>query len=165
MAGLADELLEDGNIGTLDAAAPWRMADADALVGAGRVAAAVYLYGYAVEIRLTAACYRLKGHGVRDPIGRMTRERLERDARRQRLMTASPHDLVGWGKLLVAIRKAEKGGFDREFRDELLVRVGDVYDNWRPRLRYRALAVTAAQRRLVTDGARWVDANYVRLWS
>ena len=55
MPGLADGLGGDGSIQTLDAAAPWRLADAKALEPAGRGTAAVYLYGYAAEIRITAS--------------------------------------------------------------------------------------------------------------
>lgn len=165
MPGLADGLAGDGSIQTLDAAAPWRLADARVLDREGRRTAAVYLYGYVAEIRLTAACYRLTGHAPEQTIGRGTREGLERDARRQNIMSSDPHDLLGWARLLLILRKRDRIGYDREFGIEMVSRVADLYGNWRPRLRYRAIYPTAAQLTLVRDAAEWLDNNYPRLWS
>ena len=50
-------------------------------------------------------------------------------------------------------------------RWRMIARVAELYDNWRPRLRYRAVYPTRSQIGLVRGAAEWLDENYDRLWS
>jgi hypothetical protein len=163
MAGFSDALREDGSISTLEAAAPWRMAEAATLEKSGRRGAAVYLFGYAVEIWLTAACYRICGYSVGSLIDQRIRSRLVAEARNLRLMSSEPHDFAGWVRYLILIRKQTSAGYGRSFAVELETRVSDLYENWKPRMRYKAVTPSAAELNQVRDAALWMQERYNRL--
>lgn len=163
MSGFADRL-GDGSIETIEAAAPWRLDDAACLENGGRRCAALYMDGYVIEIRLTAAAYRLAGYALNDAIARDARRELERDARRLSLMSAQPHDFAGWARYVVYLRQSRDRGFARTMRDTIIRHAEGAYEHWRPRLRYRALTPTAAVLRIVRDAAGWFDQHYATLW-
>jgi hypothetical protein len=165
MAGLADSLALDGSIASLDAAAAWRTRDAELLQDQGRLGAAAYLFGYVVEMRLTAACFRVLDFDLERRIDRIDRQTVERDARRLHLMSREPHDLAGWGRYLVYLRQRESRGYPRPFATDLISAVEGAYDNWRPRLRYRSLTPSAGQLAYVHDAAIWLSEHYTKLWS
>jgi hypothetical protein len=162
--GIAAQL-GDGSIQTLDAAAPWRLADALRLHEAGRRGGALYLYGYVGEMRLCAACFRLYGYGVREPIDRDKRKALEKDARRLSLMSSQPHDIAGWARYLVHLRRLRSTGYARGLRGRIIEQAEALYEQWRPELRYHALVPSATQLAVVRSAAEWLDQNYPRLWN
>ena len=165
MSGLAETLKFDGSIRTLEAAAPWRWQDAETLRNAGRLSAAAYLFGYVAEMRLTAACFHVLGYNEGQPIRREQRKECEKEARALQVMSDDPHDLRGWARYLVYLRKREMRGYNPEFRDTLIAHVDGLYDNWRPRLRYRALNPNAAQLNQIRSAAEWLNNCYTELWS
>jgi hypothetical protein len=59
---LSDQIGID-TVRKLEAAVPWRLQDAEVLRLAGRRLAAIYLYGYVVEMLLGAAYFRLIRYG------------------------------------------------------------------------------------------------------
>lgn len=165
MPGFADQL-HDAGIASLEAAAPWRLAEAQLLRNEGRRIAALYLVGYAAEMRLTAACYRVYGHGANEAIDRQKRSILESEARSLKLMSSEPHDLQGWGRYLIYLRSQRTArGLSRDLRLTLMSQVDALYDQWRPRLRYKAMTPTAAQLAVAFDAAIWLDQAYSSFWS
>jgi len=165
MAGLADQLV-DGSISSLESAAPWRRADADRLEEHGRRGAALYLRGYIAEIRLCTACYRVLGFNPTDTITDEIRRKHEKAARDLNLMArGEPHHLPGWARYLAYLRQQNNRGLKRTIRELLLANVEDIYEQWRPRLRYKPVVPTMAQQRVVRTATDWIDDNYTGLWN
>src|SRR4051812_7371020 len=100
---LAERLAPD-TIARLERAAANRFATAELLRKEDRRLAALYFYGYSVEMCLSAAYRRSAGFGANTPIDRDTRQRRMTQARQLRtlagdfLMNGDPHPLVGWAR-------------------------------------------------------------------
>lgn len=96
---LADQLVPDC-VQRLEGAARARYAEALNLLSDSRFLAAVYLFGYSVEMCLCAAFFRSSGFRPFDPIDREMRQRRMAQARQLKLMNSDPHPLVGWARFL-----------------------------------------------------------------
>jgi hypothetical protein len=163
MSGFADQI-GDGSISTLESAASWRLAEAGVLRANGRYGAALYLLGYVAEMRLTAACCRLLGYSPEDLISVAALERMRTDARKLKLMTAAPHDVRGWGRYLIELRRRRRRWFGRGIQGIIERHADSLYAHWRPRLRYKTMTPTAAQLKAVLEAAEWFNSNYSALW-
>src|SRR6478752_2621710 len=101
-------------IRNLERAAELRFEDAESLRADSRFLSALYLYGYAVEMCLTAACFRCEGFSLGSPIGRELRGDRMTQARKLRaesgalLMSSDPHPLDGWARYLKYKRMASR---------------------------------------------------------
>ncbi len=164
MPGLADQLTE-GSIASLEAAAPWRHQDAKTLESSRRYGAALYVYGFVAEIRLCCACYRALGLSVGTIIADEKRRAYEREARKLNLMGREPHHILGWARYLVHVRSESKRQLQRRLSEPLLGHTEALYEQWRPRLRYKALTPTGAQLQIVREAVQWLDSSYNALWS
>lgn len=165
MSALA-RLLLDGSIDSLDAAASWRLHEAQLLREKGRPCCAVYLFGYVAEMRIVAACLRLVGCPPTMAVSLADLNILKADARQQNLMTSDPHDIAGWARYLLYSRRAHHSRwFGANVRDKIQYHGDGLYEHWRPRLRYKALTPTAAQVAAVAEAAEWFDSNYPVFWS
>jgi hypothetical protein len=122
---------------TFRAAAGARYRDGLTLAGAGRPLGAVYLFGYAAEMLLKAAYFRLRGWGP----GAITYRDLA-DARARALGTHGVvwpgrlHDLGGWSRLLVAERAFLGRPLPARLGRQAVARVALIYRHWRETLRY-----------------------------
>lgn len=100
----------------LEQAAERRYGEGECLRQQNLLLAAVYLYGYSVEMCLTAAYFRNAGFRSTDIIGRAVREEHMKEAQKARhpdgrpLMTTDPHPLVGWARLLESRRGSHGAG-------------------------------------------------------
>lgn len=167
---LASRLAPD-TINTLKRAAEERIEDASRLLGQKRFLAALYLFGYSVEMVLASAYFSNAGYSPNRPIDRDTRHRHMVKARQMRLETGEPlmeydpHPLVGWARLLRWLRAASPGLASRQFLllEEAIDRAGLVYKHWRPELRYKTARVTGDQIEEVRRSAMWFIKHQERL--
>jgi hypothetical protein len=79
-------------------------------------------------------------------------------------MGTEPHHLPGWAKYLVHLRQKKNHAINRHLSDSLLAYVENLYEQWRPRLRYKAVVPTPAQLKIVREAVDWLDTNYNDLW-
>ena len=125
--------------------------------------AAIYLFGYCVEMCLSAAYYRCAGFHANTPIDRDTRQRRMAQARQLRtpagqpLMNSDPHPLVGWARFLNWRRSASVGLTAQETQrlHEAIKKAELVYKHWRPELRYKIADVMLEQLGEVRKATFW----------
>jgi hypothetical protein len=159
---LAEHLVGD-TINRLRRAANERHVDAKRLLEQNRVLAALYFFGYSVEMCLSAAYYRSAGFSPNVPIDRDTRQRRMAHARRlqmltgEPLMNSDPHPLVGWARFLEWQRSAspELTMRDLQLLKEAVRKATVIYKHWRPELRYKTIGVTPKQLDEVHGAASW----------
>jgi len=159
---LADHLAPD-SIKRLQRAAEQRIEDAHRLMEEKRFLAALYFFGYSVEMVLSAAYYRSAGFSPNMPIDRDTRQRrmayarLLRTPDGQPLMESDPHPLVGWARFLEWQRSASEELTSREVQllKESIRSAERAYKHWRPELRYKTTQVTPGQVEEVQKAASW----------
>ncbi len=160
---LCDQIGTD-TVRKLEGAVPWRLQDAEVLRDAGRRLAAIYLYGYVVEMLVGAAYFRLIEYGLDTDITSRARKLAEKQARQEKLMSNEPHDLSGWAKLLIVTRQRRSTGFSQSLAMQLRSHADIVYDRWRPSLRYRTLVPTPNDISSVRHSTNWFEQQYGSLW-
>jgi hypothetical protein len=161
-SGLIDCLAPDC-VERLQRAARLRFNEAASLQGKHRLAA-VYWYGYCVEMCLVAAYFRKAGFRPNEPIDRDTRGRRMKFARIKGLMESDPHPLVGWAKYLrwQAMQKGMDGRRDR-LLTEAIVWAEKAYRHWRPELRYKVADVQQPCLNEIRQAAEWFIINQSKL--
>jgi hypothetical protein len=147
----------------LERAAKTRFDDAQKLSSQGRLLAALYLFGYCVEMCLMAAYFRSIGFPSNLPIDRDIRRRRMAQARQilttsgQPLMNGDPHPLIGWARFLEWQRHVPGNLAPNESQrlKEAIIKAESVYKHWRPELRYKATNVSPNQLNEVRMAATW----------
>jgi hypothetical protein len=157
---LMDHLAPD-TINNLVCAAKQRIEDANRLIEQDRFLAALYFFGYSVEMNLCAAYYRNAGFSPNKAIDRDTRRRHMAKARQLKLMESDPHPLVGWTRFLEWRRSINKELTSREAQllKEAISRAEMAYKHWRPELRYKTTQVSRDQIQEVRRAAIWFIEN------
>jgi hypothetical protein len=159
--GLAD----DDFVSTFEAAARRNFIDATALRRSNRRAAAIYLYGYSVEMRVKAAYFRFHFHAVGLPTDTRITAQLRSSERDAWLAIGAPwkpgqHDIEGWANLLVRKRVSLGMAYAVPFANEVITRAAGVYSSWREYMRYRSIRVFDSEIRTVQSNADWYRRNY-----
>ncbi len=157
-------------IAEFDLAATERISDAATLARAGRRTAAIYLSGYAVEMLLKAAYFRLIGYGDGDPVGIVQLRQAVGDspastARSLGLAgTRNLHDLGAWAALIVTYRTARLLPYPTaDFGRILTAQVATVRDRWTETVRYHKNVAYHHELEAVTRSCAWVSANRYEL--
>jgi hypothetical protein len=153
---------------TLEKAAARRMAEADTLVAGGHGLAAIYLYGYSVEMRIKAAYFRfdfrtqgLDPRTVIDPARRnLAAGQFAALGLRNR---PGQHDVLGWAQLLVAKRVVLTMRYAQILERELVNQSRALSDRWIETLRYRSNTPYRHEVRNVSEVAAWFACNYYQL--
>jgi hypothetical protein len=159
---LIQRLSQEHTISQFRAAALMRYREASRLATAGDRLAAIYLGGYAAEMLLKAAYFRLAGWGQSTPITRAD----VRDAREYATKTLKLtwreqlHDLNGWAALLVEERKIRGKPYAFSFSRSLIAHVARVFLNWREWLRYWANRPYRGEVVVVLQGVHWLLGQY-----
>lgn len=158
---LIQRLSTDHTIHEFRTAARLRFREASRLAVAGDRLAAIYLGGYAAEILLKAAYFRLTGWGIDATI---TVDDI-RDAKTYAktlglVWTGNLHQLTGWSDLLVEERKKRKKAFAPAFARSLQARARHIYRNWREHLRYKPNRPFQGEVTVVLQGAQWFLDQY-----
>ena len=158
---LAVHLAPTNTVRQLEQAAEKRSEEAECLKKQNRFLAALYLYGYSVEMCLAAAYFR--SAGFQDIDDDLRRRRMAQ-ARQQRhpddgelLMSSDPHPLVGWARFLEWQRRSSGGLKPREANRlrEAVQKAKQVYKHWRPELRYKLTNVSMDQLDEVRQCVHW----------
>lgn len=147
----------------LERAAELRFHDAEALNVEHRLAA-IYLYGYCIEMCLAAAFFRAAGFHPGMPIDRDARQRrmsLARvtvDSDGEPIMGSDPHPLTGWARLLRWHRSASPdiAPDDIEQLNRAVKLSERAYLHWRPEMRYKTIAPSPSQFQDVRFAAQWL---------
>jgi hypothetical protein len=147
----------------LEEAAKRRSEEAECLKKQNRFLAALYLYGYSVEMCLAAAYFRSAGL-QNIAIDADLRHRRMVQARQQRhpdddrpLMNSDPHPLVGWARFLEWQRRSSGDLKPQEAKRlrEAVQKAQQVYKHWRPELRYKLTHVSIDQLDEVCRCVHW----------
>jgi len=165
------ERLSPDTVTRLERAAHHRFASAEVLRIQERRLTALYFYGYSAEIWLCAAYYRSAAFGPHQSIDRDTRQRRMAQARQLRLasgatmMNSDPHPLVGWARFLEWQRSASGalGAAATQRLKEATNKAIEIYNYWRPELRYKVVEITDAQLSVVRGAATWLKDNHSKL--
>jgi hypothetical protein len=149
----------------LERAAGQRSADADVLSSAGRDLAAIYLYGYATEMRIKAAYFRTlfgaTGLDPRTTIDLAARGHAVNEFRTLGLAARpGPHDIPGWAQLLVAKRFGLGMRYPPNLEREVNRQAGRIGGRWSEILRYRANRPYRHEIRAVREAAGWYGFMY-----
>ena len=163
MTPLFDRNLE--STGAWERAAADRFADGEVLHRRSRDLAAIYLWGYSVEIRVKAAYFRSAGLGPNRPITPADRSL---HAGFAKLLFGFPgpaggHEIDVWAQLAVAARTTTPSPYPTSFGLEVVSQASALYAVWRETLRYTDVRPTAAEVRRARSVASWFDRNYHRL--
>ena len=146
-----------------ECAAAQRFAEALSLDRHSYKLAAVYLYGYSVEMRVKAAFFRSAGYGASRQISVADRN----DARAMwqilgLLVPPGQHDILGWAQLAVAARATPPHAYGA-LGLEIINHATTIYLIWRETLRYRSTTPTSSERRSARTVAEWFERNYHRM--
>jgi hypothetical protein len=122
------------------AAATLRYHEATRLATGGDRLAAIYLCGYAAEMLLKAAYFRLVGKGPNDSVTMADIQNGKHYANTTLGLgwATNLHDLTRWGQLLIEDRKYRHLPYAAAFARSLTARLQRIYLNWREHLRYHA---------------------------
>lgn len=143
-------------ISSFQRAAPERFTEAELLGGHHNPLAAIYLYGYSIEMIIKAAYFRTRGHTA-------TQEITDAD-RRAALGGDNPHNFVRWAELLVALNnRLPRPTYDQAFGIELVNHALLAYQNWRPGMRYCAMIPHEHEVETVRASACWFARDEFRM--
>lgn len=141
----------------LERAAPLRLAEASCLRERGHNLAAIYLSGYAAEMVVGSAYFRLLGYRAYELIEDDRLRRVLDNARGRSAAIDLSHPLDGLGRLLVADRlQRTPPGYARSFGAAIIKRVDAICQHWAPKLRYRDFDADAGQAGEVIEAAEWL---------
>jgi hypothetical protein len=138
-----------------------RCREADRLCLAGCGTAAIYLWGYATEMVLKMALFRLAGYDDTDDLSIQDRRRLEVLGRQYHITKPrNSHDLRFWADLLVQHRiRIQRPYSIWALEGEIRRRANQVYERWRETLRYRSNLAYRHEVRVVRMNAQWFLAH------
>ncbi|HWE37512.1 MAG TPA: hypothetical protein VG406_13160 [Isosphaeraceae bacterium] len=170
---LAEQYQSD-TIRKFENAAVQRFRDAEVLAENGRRLAAIYLYGYSVEMLLKAACCRLDGIPVNHGIDLETMKRLKskpetnrrlQGGGQQAFIVENLHDIGGWAQLMVAELMLQRPQSDRGELRRIVIAVEEIRRRWSPEMRYRPTDPSEADLREVREAAGRLRTDIEKIMS
>jgi hypothetical protein len=152
----------DHSIREFRAAAGMRYHEARRLAVLGDRLAAIYLWGYAAEMLLKAAYFRLIGRAPTQPITVSDLLTAKQYAKNQLGLVwhGNLHDLSRWRDLLVEERRLRNLAYPFAFARTLNARVKQISLNWREHLRYRTNRPYQGEVARVFQAVRWLIGEY-----
>jgi hypothetical protein len=164
MAKALAERFGPDTIAKFEKAARMRFEEAESLRVEGHHLAAVYFFGYVVEMVLKAAYFRMLRYGLTTEIGLDARNRAMARARGLELMGPGPHDLVGWARFLVTEGSSRNlPAYDGKLSQKIVEQASIAYASWRPEMRYRATSVSSSHVAEMRASSGWFLSNYGRM--
>jgi hypothetical protein len=153
-------------VADFDLAAESRYWDGCQLITQGHGLGGVYLLGYAAEMILKHACFRVDRGRPADPAaGFFGPTRLWMRHHHAAIAPESYHSLLFWAYYLRGKRR-ETGVVLPDAVDwELVRRTRRLYSIWSVDLRYRDWTAPAAETQSVYDDVTWLRDTRIRLWS
>jgi hypothetical protein len=157
-------LREDDSITAFERAAARRFREAVLLARRSHKLAAIYLFGYSIEMRVKAAYFHNAGFAPARTITRADRDWAVATWQAFGLLQKpGPHDVAGWAQLAVAIRVTTVRPPYGQFGVDVVnyaTRVGAI---WSEILRYRSIAPLPREAVDVRKIANWFELNYHRM--
>jgi hypothetical protein len=145
----------------LEAAAPARLAEAIVLQTAGHHLAAIYLCGYAAEMWLGSAYFKILGYAPDQEVEASRRGAALKAAKLRKVKSHASHPLDGWVRLLVEEKpKLKPPAYEPNFARALLAIVDSIGRHWWPHIRYRDIDPGLEIAGEITDSTRWLWNNY-----
>jgi hypothetical protein len=145
------------------AAALARFAEGRLLAAQQHRLASIYLMGYAAEMLLKAAYFRLAGYSLSQPIT-VQEMYAAKDYAVKTLKCPwagnNLHDLRGWQMLLMEDRKAKGVPYSPSFSRDLNANVTRLALNWVEALRYHPMRPYRGELRRCLDGVTWLLTQY-----
>jgi hypothetical protein len=123
---------------------------------------AIYLSGYAGEMLLKAAYFRLAGWGltVRITLADIQAAKVHATSALGLPWPGNLHDLRSWTALLIEERRHRGVAYPAGFARSLAAQVKRLYLNWREQLRYRANRPFAGEVAAALQAAQWLLGQY-----
>ena len=138
-----------------------RLTEADFLATNGMRLASLYLFGYAAEMTIKAAYFRVEGFGDNDPIGMpQLRAAQSRGATLGLPKARNFHDLSWWGGLLVECRLAMGRPFSASLANQLFSHISKIDRNWRETLRYQSNRPRPSELQESRNTASWLVKHF-----
>ena len=152
-------------IGKFRSAARQRFEEAKRSATAGDRLAGIYLCGYAAEMLLKAAYFRLRGRMPGDSITIRDLNEAKGYATTKLGLGwgGNLHDLTGWANLLVEERTIRGTPYRPGFRRSLVQQVNALHSNWREDLRYHSNRPRPAEVAVTFQAVAWIKSNYPSL--
>lgn len=128
----------------------------------------VYLMGYAAEMLLKCAYFRVSGLGLTVPITRLELRQARTDSTNLGVLADVEgfHNVAFWSELLTKKRLQQSRGLLASLETELNFRSSRLSQNWFVEMRYHLLqGVTIQDLEDVVDDVVWIKSNYESLWS
>lgn len=152
--------------GELERAASARYWDALALALEDRrhAGGAAYMFGYAVEMLLKTAYYRVVG--VRRAAD-VSLRRQQAGARARALgfrWVGNYHNLESWARLILEERRALGRPVSAALAGVFIQRVLVVASHWSEVLRYKHIAATSGEVRELFEAVEWIRGEHRSLW-
>jgi hypothetical protein len=160
---------DDDSVPGFERAAVRCFHDAGRLRVCDRRLAAIYFYGYSVEMWIKAAYFRMlflfSGLPAKTQIdGKSRKVAVDEWDALGLPRKPSPHDIAGWAELLVAKRTSLGMAHATLLSNEIANRATAVYRNyWREYMRYRSISVNLSEVSSVREEATWFRAHYPQL--
>ena len=147
-------------------AAEQRYQDGITLLGAGRHAGAVYVFGLASEMWLKLASGKLLGHGPAAAVaGLLGPVRTWMHLNGSTVLPESYHSLRFWAEHLVLRRTSMGLPLAGRLAGELRHHVSHrLFEDWKIELRYRQVALAPPDALRVYHDATWVRQTWGQLW-
>jgi len=151
-------------ISRLERAAPRRFSEAEWLHEGKYSLAAIYFYGYTIEIVLGAAYFRVLGSGRTEPISINRLGRVLHAARLLSRFEDKSHPVDGLSRLLVQDKQAlSPPAYSKKMERAILDHADSLLATWGPKLRYRAIDVMPDEVTSVRKAAEWFVKNSTAL--
>ena len=152
--------LRPDSIAEFRLAARARYQDGEAAADQDRRTAAIYLWGYVVEMLLKAAYFEVDGLLERDPISIRDLKTAVKFGVTKNILwppQGQLHNIRAWGETLVARRQMHPASVyqDVAFEQEVLIRSGRLESIWSETLRYHPNVAYPHEFRQVRSSAEW----------
>ena len=146
------------SISRLVNAASSRHEEASYLFEGGRYLASIYLAGYAAEMTIGAAYFRIvREYGSNRRIEPNDFQKILKAARVLSTLEDKSHPIDGLAELLIEEKRAlNPPAIDDKIEQSLRKRVEIVARDWGPKLRYRAIQATSEEADRVLRAVRWI---------
>ena len=146
-------------------AAREKLDEGSKLLVEGKTAGGIYLLGYSAEMYLKTACFYLDNASQTANARSLLYPLLNKfGAFNLNIGHESFHSLNFFLNYLIRRRIQLGIPFDTEFEQELLLRIGVLYELWWVEMRYRTDRALESEGKIVLDDAMWLRDNHKSLW-
>lgn len=159
---------QSDSIDEFQLAAHQRYLDGLSAASAGRRTAAIYLWGYAAEMTLKAAYFRVSGFAPKQAITAKDRKSAVQQAGKLNIAwptAGQGHNVRAWAELLVATRSSTAGQnySTAQFGREVQVRGQRLEKLWNETLRYHKNRAYPYEVEQVLEAVSWLLAHSPKL--